>query len=170
MALVLLLYLASILPMNVAGLALVAVAIGLFIIDVFAPTHGVLTAGGVVAFFLGTFMLFDRGEPFLRLSLAWVVPATVVTAAVLHLRRRRRGPRPAPAGPHRRGDPGGARPSSPWSPSTPAGGRVFLEGEYWRAVSPELVAPGPAGRRSWPGTGLTLTGHAGRCRRRRNTT
>ena len=64
----------------IAGLVLVAVAIGLFIIDVFAPTHGVLTGGGVIAFFLGTFMLFDRSEPFMRLSLAWLVPATVITS------------------------------------------------------------------------------------------
>jgi len=62
-ALLLLLYLASVLPMNVTGLALIGVAIGLFIIDAFAPTHGVLTAGGVIAFFLGTLMLFDRSEP-----------------------------------------------------------------------------------------------------------
>src|SRR5207247_5289165 len=80
-ALVLLLYLAAALPMNVAGLALIGVAIALFLVDVFAPTHGILTAGGVVAFFLGALMLFDRSEPFLRLSLAWVIPATLVTAA-----------------------------------------------------------------------------------------
>src|SRR5208283_1840392 len=79
-ALVLLMYLASILPMSVAGLAMVGVATILFLIDVFAPTHGVLTFGGILAFILGTFMLFDRGEPFLRLSLAWILPAAVVTA------------------------------------------------------------------------------------------
>ncbi len=57
------------------------VAIGLFVVDLFAPTHGILTAGGVISFFLGTFMLFDRSEPFLRLSIAWILPATVVTRA-----------------------------------------------------------------------------------------
>ncbi len=88
-ALVLLLYLSAVLPINVAGLAMIGVAITLFIIDVFAPTHGVLTAGGVVAFFLGSFMLFDRSDPFLRLSLAWIIPATAVHGAVLHFRGRR---------------------------------------------------------------------------------
>ena len=39
-ALVLALYMASILPINVAGLALIALAVGLFIIDVFAPRTG----------------------------------------------------------------------------------------------------------------------------------
>jgi len=79
-ALVLLLYLATALPMNAAGLVLLGVAIALFLIDAFAPTHGILTAGGIVAFFLGALMLFDRSNPYLRLSLAWVAPATVVTA------------------------------------------------------------------------------------------
>ena len=62
-ALILALYMAAVLPVNVAGLALIALAIALFIIDVFAPTHGVLTAGGIISFFLGALMLFNRAEP-----------------------------------------------------------------------------------------------------------
>ena len=50
----------AILPVNVAGLALIGLAVALFIIDVFAPTHGVLTGGGIVAFFLGALMLFNQ--------------------------------------------------------------------------------------------------------------
>ena len=33
-----------------------------------------------MAFAIGVFMLFDRGDPYLRLSLAWVLPATGLTA------------------------------------------------------------------------------------------
>ncbi len=44
-ALILALYLAAILPVNVTGLALIALALMLFIFDVYAPTHGVLTVG-----------------------------------------------------------------------------------------------------------------------------
>ena len=81
-ALILSLYMAAILPVNAAGLALIGLAYGvvLFIIDVFAPTHGVLTFGGIVAFFLGALMLFDRSNPAFRLSLASIIPATVITA------------------------------------------------------------------------------------------
>src|SRR5436190_20322440 len=71
----------AVLPINIAGVALIAVAIGLFITDVFATTHGVLTAGGIVAFLLGSFMLFDAGEPAWRLSWKIILPATIVTAA-----------------------------------------------------------------------------------------
>jgi len=140
-ALVLLLYLASVLPMNLAGLALVGVAIALFAFDVFTPTHGVLTVGAMVAFFLGTFMLFDRSEPFLRLSLTWILPATVVTALFFTfivgagIRAQRA---PAKTGAEtmigqtvvalERIDAGG--------------GRVCFEGEYWTAESPTPVEAG----------------------------
>ena len=62
-ALVLVLYMSAILPVNVAGLVLIGLAVLLFIADIFAPTHGVLTAGGIVAFFLGALMLFNHGRP-----------------------------------------------------------------------------------------------------------
>src|SRR6202049_4821174 len=45
-ALVLALYMSAILPVNVTGLLLIGLAVALFVIDVFAPTHGVLTGGG----------------------------------------------------------------------------------------------------------------------------
>jgi len=141
LALVLLMYLGSVLPMNAAGLSLVAVAIGLFVIDLFAPTHGVLTAGGVVAFFLGTFMLFDRGEPFLRLSMAWLLPATVVTALFFlfvvgaGIRAQRQ---PARTG----ADAWAGRGVTALERIDASGGRVFIEGETWRAVSAEPVEAG----------------------------
>src|SRR5204862_3014731 len=77
-ALILALYMAAILPVNLAGLALVGVAILLFIIDIFAPTHGVLTFGGIASFFLGMFMLFNTGNAAFRLSLAYIIPATLI--------------------------------------------------------------------------------------------
>lgn len=133
-ALVLLLYLGSIIPMNIAGLALIAVAIGLFIIDLFAPTHGVLTFGGVIAFFLGALMLFDRSEPFLRLSLVWIIPATVTTAlfflfvAGAGLRAQRL---PVKAG----AETMLGTVVTAVGPIDARGGKVFIEGEYWNAVS-----------------------------------
>src|SRR5213592_4777836 len=80
-ALVLVLYLAAILPVNVTGLVLIALALMLFIFDVYAPTHGVLTVGGVIAFLIGSLMLFNRADPLFRLSLNYIIPATLITAA-----------------------------------------------------------------------------------------
>jgi membrane-bound serine protease (ClpP class) len=62
-ALVLVLYMSAILPVNIAGLVLIGLAVLLFIADIFAPTHGILTAGGIIAFFLGALMLFNHAAP-----------------------------------------------------------------------------------------------------------
>jgi membrane-bound serine protease (ClpP class) len=140
-ALILLLYMAAILPVNVAGVALVGLAVALFIIDAFAPTHGVLTMGGVVAFFLGSLMMFDRAEPFYRLSLGLIIPATIVTALFFMFiagagwKAQRH---PVKAGAETLV--GGTLVALTAIDAT--GGKVFVEGEYWNAVSEVPVAPG----------------------------
>src|SRR5439155_1343462 len=80
-ALILVLYMSAILPVNTAGLALIGLAMALFIVDVFAPTHGILTGGGIISFFLGALMLFDRSDAAFKLSLAYIIPATLLTGA-----------------------------------------------------------------------------------------
>jgi membrane-bound serine protease (ClpP class) len=108
---------------------------------VFSPTHGILTAGGVVAFFLGSLMLFDRNDPFYRLSLMWIVPATAVTAlffmfvAGAGLRAQLR---PAKVG---TGTLVGQM-TKALTAIDANGGRVFIEGEYWNAVSDTPIAAG----------------------------
>ncbi|HTO20905.1 MAG TPA: nodulation protein NfeD [Spirochaetia bacterium] len=53
------------LPTNVGGIVFIVLAIVLFVVDLKTPTHGFLTAGGVVAFVLGSLLLFPpwRGVP-----------------------------------------------------------------------------------------------------------
>jgi len=142
-ALILALYMASILPVNIAGLALMALAIILFVIDIFAPTHGVLTFGGIVSFFLGALMLFNRADPAFRLSLAWIIPATVLTAAffifVVGAGMR------AQMLPVRAGKETMLGKTAPaLARIDPAGGKVFVEGEYWNAVSDAPIEAGQA--------------------------
>ena len=60
------------LPLNWAGAALMALAFVLFIADLFLPSAGLLTAGGIAAFVFGSFMLIDEGIPGYELS-RWVV-------------------------------------------------------------------------------------------------
>ncbi len=107
-ALILVLYMSAVLPINIAGLALIGLALLLFIADIFAPTHGVLTFGGIVSFFLGAMMLFNRAEPGFALSLAYIIPATALTAAVFPLRGRSRAAGAVPAGSSRVRDDDGA--------------------------------------------------------------
>jgi membrane-bound serine protease (ClpP class) len=137
-ALILVLYMSAILPINLAGVALMVLAVGLFIVDVYAPTHGLLTAGGIVSFFLGALMLFDRGNAAFRLSLAVIIPATAVTAlfflAVVGAGLRAQF-LPVRAG--RDTMLGRVIPAAARIDAT--GGRVFIEGESWSAVSETVV-------------------------------
>lgn len=140
-ALILALYMAAILPVNLTGVALIILAIALFIVDVFAPTHGVLTTGGLVSFFLGALMLFDRGNPAFRLSLALIIPATVVTA-LFFLGVVGAGLR-AQLLPVRAGRETMLGKIVPALARIDArGGRVFIEGENWNAVSESVVETG----------------------------
>lgn len=140
-ALILALYMAAILPINVAGLALIGLALGLFVTDIFAPTHGVLTFGGAISFFIGSLMLFDRAEPALRLSLALIIPATLVTTAFFlfvfgaGLRAQRL---PVKAGRETLL----GRTASALTSINSHGGKIFVEGEYWNAVSDSPVPEG----------------------------
>lgn len=140
-ALVLVLYMSAILPVNVAGLVLVGLALLLFIADSFAVTHGILTAGGIIAFFLGALMLFNHGGPGFQLSLRWIIPATVLTAAFFILivsKGVRAQFQPAQTG--REAMIGKTVPAQ--SRIDASGGRVFIEGESWNALSDMPVEPG----------------------------
>jgi membrane-bound serine protease (ClpP class) len=140
-ALILALYMAAVLPINIAGLALMGLAVTLFIVDVFAPTHGILTFGGIVAFFLGALMLFNRGDPAFRLSLAYIIPATVVTA-LFFIFVVGAGLR-AQLLPVRSGKETMLGKTAPALAHIDAhGGKVFVEGEYWNAVSEAPIEPG----------------------------
>ncbi|HVV71994.1 MAG TPA: nodulation protein NfeD, partial [Verrucomicrobiae bacterium] len=140
-ALILALYMASILPVNWAGFALMAVAVALFIIDVFTPTHGVLTFGGIISFFLGALMLFNRGNPAFHLSLAYIIPATLLTAAFfLFVVGAGLRAQYLPVRVGKEAMIGRTAPALSRIDST--SGKVFVEGEYWNAVSDVPIEPG----------------------------
>jgi len=137
-ALILVLYMSSILPVNVTGIVLIGLAITLFIVDIFSPTHGVLTAGGVVSFFLGAMMLFSHAAPGFGLSLSWIIPATLVTAAFFVFivgAGLRAQFKPIRAG----GETMVGKTVKALSRIDSQGGKVFIEGENWNAVSDVVV-------------------------------
>ena len=140
-ALILVLCMSAILPLNFAGLALIGLAVVLFIVDIYAPTHGVLTFGGIIAFFLGALMLFNRQDPAFQLSLAYIIPATLVTAAFFFFIVGA-GVR-AQFLPVRAGRETLLGKTIPAAARIDAGaGKVFVEGEYWNAVSEAPIEPG----------------------------
>ena len=65
------------LPINYAGVALIVLAMALFIAEIKVVSHGLLTIGGAVALFLGGLMLVDTVDPSLRVSLSVLVTVVV---------------------------------------------------------------------------------------------
>ncbi|MEX0721208.1 MAG: nodulation protein NfeD [Balneolaceae bacterium] len=137
-ALILLLYGAAALPINIAGFILIGLAIILFVTEAFTPTFGILITGGAVSFFLGALMLFQDFPKEMQLSWYWLVPATILTViffgwvATAGIKSQFTG--------HRTGLESliGKR-ALVIDKVDPSGGRVLISGEYWNAVSDEEI-------------------------------
>jgi membrane-bound serine protease (ClpP class) len=129
------------LPVNWAGAALIVLAIVLFILEVKVTSHGLLTVGAVVAMFFGSLMLIDSPFPFMRVSLAVIIPSVVFTALFflfavgMGVRAQRRRVTTGHEG--LVGMEGVAR-----GPVGPDGGSVLVRGEFWNAQSDEPIADG----------------------------
>lgn len=146
-SLLLALYAFSVLPVNLAGLALILFGIGLFVAEIKVVSHGVLAAGGAIALVAGSLMLFTGrgGESPYRVDLGILLPTLLLTLAVIgmltartvQLRRR-----PATTG--AAGMVGEtARVVEPFAGGS---GRVHVFGEYWDARGPSDLEPGDAVR------------------------
>ncbi len=81
-AMLLALYSLSVLPVNMAGVALIVVALVLFVLEVKITSYGLLTAGGVASFVLGSLLLFDSPIPDMRVSLGVILPTALVVAGI----------------------------------------------------------------------------------------
>ncbi len=76
------LYALQLLPVNYAGLALMALGIGLVVAEAVNPTVGALGVGGLVSFVVGSVMLMDRDVPGYAVNLG-VIAGLAVGAALL---------------------------------------------------------------------------------------
>lgn len=125
---------------NWAGLLLMGLAFVMFAIDLHAPSHGILTVGGVISFAIGSFMLQNSSEsPTASISRIAVVVVTAVMAAFFIfavgavLRTRLERITTGKEGMH--GAVGVVREAL--DPT----GYVFVNGELWRARSTGAVIP-----------------------------
>jgi len=64
------------LPINMAGILLVILAVGLFIAEVFTTSFGLFTAGGVTALTIGSIIMF-KGGPLFQVS-PWLIALVVI--------------------------------------------------------------------------------------------
>jgi len=129
------------LPINIAGVLLILLAFLLFIIDLKAVTHGVLTTGGIIAMTLGGLLLIDTGFLAEGINIPLLLITVLVIAGIFFfilqkvITARRR---PYAAGEESMlGAVGSVR--EPLDPS----GMVFLQGALWQATS--TSGPLPAG-------------------------
>jgi membrane-bound serine protease (ClpP class) len=72
----------AVLPVNYAGLALIGLGLSLFVAEVFVPSFGLLTFGGVTCLILGGLMLVDTSVEFMQISAWVVVPVALATGAI----------------------------------------------------------------------------------------
>jgi len=125
----------QILPVNIAGIALILFGMVLIVLDAFTPTNGILTTGGIVGLLAGSLALFDIPDRSIGLSWATILAVVGVSAALsifvlskgLMIQRKRPvtgsvGLVGATGTVRRRLDPDGM---------------VFVHGEYWAARSIE---------------------------------
>jgi membrane-bound serine protease (ClpP class) len=74
----------SSLPLNVGGLLLILIGIGLFVLELHVASYGLLTVGGVVAFVLGAFALYTRVDTSESIQVS-VSPILIVAAVAVSL-------------------------------------------------------------------------------------
>ena len=138
--LILAFYALQMLPINYAGLALILFAIILFIAEIKVVSHGLLAVGGVISLFLGSMMLFQSPEEYMRVSFSVIIPAVVVSAAFFIFAVTRainaRLKKPTTGMEGLIGEVGIA--STPIVPE----GKVSIHGEFWNAISDKNIEKG----------------------------
>ena len=73
----------QILSVNYAGLALVAVGVGMIIAEFFFPAFGSLGVGGLIAFVVGSLILFDTEVPGMNIALPLIAAVATVGGLVI---------------------------------------------------------------------------------------
>ena len=121
------------LPINIAGAILIVLAMLLFVVDLKAVTHGVLTTAGVLALTLGGLLLIDTGFLAEGINIALLLLTVLVIAAIFAFILRKvidARRRPYAAGDETmKGALGVVREAI--DPS----GMVFVDGALWQATS-----------------------------------
>ncbi len=134
------LYALAALPVNFAGLGLIALGIVLMVAEAFTPSLGVLGIGGAVSFVLGAAILIDTDVP--EFELAWPVIGGIVISGLaftLVVGRLAVGAYRRQVVTGREQLVGGRGEVLEWRDVS---GHVLIRGERWKAVSGVALEPG----------------------------
>jgi membrane-bound serine protease (ClpP class) len=146
-ALVLALYAMHILPVAPAGIVLILLALGLFILEAKYTSHGVLAIGGIVAMLLGALMLvrspLTHAGVSLGVAFGVTLPFALLTILLMRLVLRSRSWKQSTGLEQLVGSPGEVtEPLVRQTDSEIFQGMVRLHGELWRAVAREEIPAG----------------------------
>jgi membrane-bound serine protease (ClpP class) len=146
-ALVLALYAMQILPVAPAGIVLILLALGLFILEAKYTSHGVLAIGGIVAMLLGALMLvrspLTHAGVSLGVAFGVTLPFALLTILLMRLVLSSRLWKSSTGREQLVGSPGEV--TEPLVRQTDGEifqGMVRLHGELWRAVAREEIPAG----------------------------
>ncbi len=135
------LYAFQLLPVNWAGVLLLAVGAGMMLAEAFIPSFGALGIGGIIAFVVGGLFLMDTEAPGFGVPLALIIGLAFASGAILlaiGTFAARSVRRPVVSG----------RETLSGAPATVIGQTedgqwwVLLQGERWRARSETPLKPG----------------------------
>ncbi len=147
-AICLLLALASfqVLPVNLTGLLLIFLGVGLLISEAFVTSYGILGLGGVTAFVIGSLFLIDTSKTDLVVDRNIIYGAaaalTLIILGIGYIVARERRSRATTGAEGIVGEVGEVREAI--APGAP--GKVFVHGEIWRAASTDALSPGVRAR------------------------
>lgn len=133
----------QVLPINYSGLALIGLGVALLIAELFLPSFGVLGVGGILAFVVGSLLLFDTAESDLTVdpNIVYAAAATfggfTLIVSYLVVRSQRRRPSLG-----REGLVGQVGEVRQRIGGGDVRGKVFVHGEYWNAVADETIEVG----------------------------
>ncbi|HXN64465.1 MAG TPA: nodulation protein NfeD [Candidatus Acidoferrales bacterium] len=146
---VLAMYAMHLLPVNIAGIVLILLALGMFIAEAKFTSHGVLGAGGVVAMLLGALMLIrsplTAGGVSLWVAFGVTLPFALITIFLMRLVLKSRRWKQTTGIEQLIGEEGEVMQSLPGADG-PAPGQVRIHGELWRARAAAPIAVGMAVR------------------------
>lgn len=134
-------YSLHVLPVNYAGVALIILSAILFILEIYITSQGLLTIGGIAALVFGSLILFESDVPYLRVSWEVIMLVVIIVAGfvifLLTLGVRAQFRRKATGSEGIVGKVGTAK-----TDIKPAGGTVFVHGEFWNATSDLTIKEG----------------------------
>jgi membrane-bound serine protease (ClpP class) len=139
---VLALYAMHLLPVNVAGVLLIVIAVTLFVLEAKFTSHGILLAGGVIAMIFGAIFLIrsplTAGGVSIGTAVAVTLPFAAISVFLMRLVLRSRKWKQASGAEEMLGEQGIATSGL----QSGVEGMIRIHGEMWRAIAEENVAAG----------------------------